>query len=62
MALINRKLDPEIETLFMMPNETNSYISSSRIKEVAALGGDVARFLPENVARAVKAKYSKDAS
>jgi pantetheine-phosphate adenylyltransferase len=62
MALINRKLDPDIETLFMMPDEANSYVSSSRIKEVAALGGDVARFLPDNVASAVKAKYSKDAS
>ena len=49
MALINRKLAPEIETLFMMPKETQSYVSSSRIKELASLGGDIELFVPPNV-------------
>ncbi len=57
MALINRKLAPEIETLFMMPNETYSYLSSSRIKELSALGGDVSRFVPANVYQALLEKY-----
>ncbi|MDA1044197.1 MAG: pantetheine-phosphate adenylyltransferase [Verrucomicrobia bacterium] len=59
MALINRKLAPDIETLFMMPNETYSYLSSSRIKEVAALGGEVHRFVPPNVHQALLQKYPR---
>ena len=57
MALINRQLAPDIETLFMMPNETYSYLSSSRIKEVAALGGDTRRFVPPNVHQALLGKF-----
>ncbi|MFA6636215.1 MAG: pantetheine-phosphate adenylyltransferase [Candidatus Omnitrophota bacterium] len=49
MALTNRKLDPEIETVFMMPNEDFSYLSSRLIKEVARLGADVSAFVPGNV-------------
>ncbi len=58
MALINRKLAPDVETLFMMPNETYSYLSSTRIKEVAALGGDVSRFVPESVEVALRNKFA----
>ena len=46
MALTNRKMAPEIETLFMMPKETHSYISSSTVKAVAEAGGDVTEFVP----------------
>ena len=49
MALTNRKLAPDIETLFLMPQESLSYISSSIVKEVAALGGDVSTLVPPAV-------------
>lgn len=49
MALTNRKLAPEIETLFMMPKEIHSYVSSSTVREVATLGGDTSEFVPESV-------------
>ena len=58
MALINRKLAPEIETLFMMPKETHSYVSSSTVKQVAALGGDISGFVPPVVERAVRARFT----
>lgn len=51
MALANRRLDPEIETVFMMPNEALSYISSSLVKEMYALGADVTEFVPPGVVR-----------
>ena len=50
MALMNRHLQPRIETLFVMPNELFSYTSSSLVKQVARFGGDVAHFVPPNVA------------
>ncbi|MCC5847340.1 MAG: pantetheine-phosphate adenylyltransferase [Verrucomicrobia bacterium] len=45
MALINRKLAPDVETLFLMPAEEFSYVSSSRVREIAALNGDVRRYV-----------------
>ena len=57
MALTNRKLDSAIETLFMMPKETHSYISSTTVKEVASLGGDIRDFVPTPVVRALRNKY-----
>jgi pantetheine-phosphate adenylyltransferase len=59
MALTNRKLAPEIETLFMMPSETQSYVSSSMVKEVASLGGNVSNFVPAVVFEALTAKFRK---
>lgn len=56
MALTNRKLAPEIETLFMMPKENHSYVSSSTVKQVARAGGDIACFVPPSVQRALTAK------
>ena len=56
MALTNRKLAPDIETLFLMPNEDFSYVSSSMVREIAALGGDVEKFVPAPVAAALKKK------
>jgi len=56
MALTNRKLAPDIETLFLMPNEDFSYVSSSMVREIAALGGDVEKFVPATVAAALKRK------
>ena len=49
MALTNRKLNPGIETVFMMPNESYSYLSSRLIKEVSKLGADISKFVPSNV-------------
>ena len=54
LASMNRHLCPEIETLFLTPAEAYSYISSSLVREVAALGGDVTPFVPPNVAAALK--------
>jgi pantetheine-phosphate adenylyltransferase len=55
MALMNRHLEPKVETIFVMPNEAYSYTSSSLVKQIAKLGGDVNHFVPVNVAEALKA-------
>lgn len=57
MALTNRKLAPEIETVFMMTGEAYAYISSRFIKEIANLGGRVECFVPPNVARRLKERF-----
>ena len=57
MALMNRHLDPDVETIFVMPNEAYSYTSSSLVKQIAKLGGDVAKFVPPNVAAALREAY-----
>ena len=54
MALMNRKLDARVETLFLTPKEEMTYISSRLVKEIARLGGDVAQFVPQSVAIALK--------
>ncbi|MGH7996206.1 MAG: pantetheine-phosphate adenylyltransferase [Opitutaceae bacterium] len=59
MALMNRHLQPAIETLFVMPNEQFSYTSSSLVKQVAQYGGDVGHFVPANVAAALRAAYAR---
>ena len=56
MALMNRKLRPELETVFMMPAEKYSYLSSRLVREVARLGGDVSKLVPELVEERLKAK------
>jgi len=58
MALTNRKLAPDIETMFLMPNEDFSYVSSSMVREIAALGGDVDKFVSAAVAAALKRKLA----
>ncbi len=57
MALMNRHLEPKVETIFVMPNEQFSYTSSSLVKQVAKYGGDVTHFVPPNVAAALKKAY-----
>ncbi len=49
MALMNRHLAPEVETVFLMPNKNYSYLDSTVVKEVALLGGDAAGFVPSVV-------------
>ena len=57
LALMNRKLDENIETIFMMPKETYTFLSSRIVKEIARLGGDIHEFVPPNVRAALKEKY-----
>ena len=56
MALMNRRLEPQIETVFMMPAETYSYLSSRLVKEIFRLGGDVAGLVPPVVEQRLRAK------
>jgi pantetheine-phosphate adenylyltransferase len=58
MALMNRKLEPEIETIFLMPAEKYTYLSSRIVKEIARLGGDITAFVPESVARMLREKLA----
>ncbi|MEN9403776.1 MAG: Phosphopantetheine adenylyltransferase [Verrucomicrobiota bacterium] len=54
MALMNRHLEPDVAAIFVMPNEAYSYTSSTLVKQIAHLGGDVTNFVPANVAAALK--------
>lgn len=54
MALMNRHLEPQVEAIFVMPNENYSYTSSTLVKQVARLGGDVTKFVPAPVAEAMR--------
>jgi pantetheine-phosphate adenylyltransferase len=59
MALMNRKLQGSVETIFLMPKEDYTYLSSRLVKEIARLGGDVSKFVPSDVARALREKFAK---
>ena len=59
MALMNRNLDDSIETVFMMPCEKYSFISSKLIKEVASFGGDVKGMVPGVVEKALRKKFNR---
>ncbi|MBM3249885.1 MAG: pantetheine-phosphate adenylyltransferase [Candidatus Omnitrophica bacterium] len=59
MALTNRKLAPDIETIFLMPQESYSYLSSKLLKEAATLGADLSSFVPDFVEEALKIKLHK---
>jgi len=61
LALANRKLAPRIETVFLMPSEKYIFISSSLVREIASLDGDVSHLVPPVVARALKKKFIKTA-
>lgn len=58
LALMNRKLDERIETIFMMPKDTYTFLSSRIVKEISRLGGDVSAFVPGPVKVALKRKFS----
>ena len=58
MALMNRKLQGAVETIFLMPKEEYTYLSSRLVKEIARLGGDVSKFVPAVVAKALTSKFS----
>ncbi len=57
MASLNRKLYPEIETVFLMPSDDYAYLSSSAVREIAFYGGDVSQFVPKAVERRLKEKF-----
>jgi len=58
MALMNRTLAPGVETIFMMPKDSYSYLSSRITKQIAMLGGDIWQFVPAHVAAALQRKFS----
>jgi len=58
LALMNRKLDGQVETIFMMPKDTYTFLSSRIVKEIARLGGDVSAFVPAHVRAALKKKLA----
>ena len=62
MAQTNHKLEPELETVFLTTSLEYSYLSSSTVKEVAAFGGDISRFVPEIVADRIAEKMKKKES
>jgi pantetheine-phosphate adenylyltransferase len=59
MALMNRKLDSEVETVFMMPSEEYSYVTSSVVKEVASYGGEIKDLVPSVVKQGLKKKFGQ---
>ena len=58
MANMNRRLNPDVETLFMMTSENYFFVSSQNVKEVAALGGDISNVVPPSIAEKVISKLS----
>ncbi len=60
LANMNRALEPDMESLFLTPSEHLSFISSSLVKEIASLNGDVTKFVPAEVKAALQAKYSAE--
>ncbi len=59
MALTNRRLAPNVDTVFLMPNEQLTFISASLVKEVGYWGGDLSSFVPEHVAEALTEKFEE---
>ena len=59
MAMMNHRLKPQLETLFMMTGESEFYTSSRLVKEVVSLGGDVSGLVPDNVLKKLKEKFKR---
>ncbi|HKJ30738.1 MAG TPA: pantetheine-phosphate adenylyltransferase [Balneolales bacterium] len=59
MALMNRRLAPKVDTLFLMPSEELTFVSASLVREVAYWDGELTHFVPDNVAKALRAKYAE---
>lgn len=60
MAVTNRKLSTEVDTVFLMPSESHFYISSRLIKEIARLKGDISAYVPSFVAKSIRARISNE--
>ena len=58
MALLNRKLQPKVETMFLMTDHKYSYLSSSMVKEIAGLGGSIQDLVPEDILQDILDKFS----
>ena len=58
LATMNRSLAPDIESIFFTPKDTLIYVSSSLVKEIAQFGGDVSRFVPSYIEKALNSKFS----
>ncbi len=58
LALMNRKLNESVETIFLMPKDTYSFLSSRLVKEIARLGGDVSAFVPAHVREALRSRLA----
>jgi pantetheine-phosphate adenylyltransferase len=58
MALMNRKLEPRLETVFMLPGESYSYLSAKLVREIAKLGGPLAGLVPPLVEQRIRSKIS----
>ena len=59
MALMNRRLEPQIETVFLVPAEQYTYVSSKLVKEITALGGAVTGLVPPEVEKRMKEKFHR---
>jgi pantetheine-phosphate adenylyltransferase len=59
MAMMNHRLKPQLETLFMMTGESEFYTSSRLVKEVVSLGGDVSGLVPDNVLKKLKERFNR---
>ena len=57
MALTNRTMKPKVETLFLMPKQDYSYVSSSNVREVAKMGGDISQFVPDVIQQALHKRF-----
>ena len=62
MALANKKLDPQLETIFLNTNSKYMYLSSSLVKQIAAFGGDIDDFVPQAIIEPIKQRLSKGVS
>lgn len=60
LALMNRKINDQVETIFLMPRDTYTYLSSSIVKEIGRLGGPVSAFVPPHVETALKRRFETD--
>jgi len=60
MAMMNRKLWPDLETVFLMPSEAHSYLSSGLVREIARLGGKIDELVPKSVAVALARRFAPD--
>ncbi len=59
MALMNRTLAPDVETIFLMPKDSYSYLSSRITRQIAQLGGDISPFVPPHIEKALRQKFGK---
>ena len=59
MALTNKKLNPDVETLFLTTSAENMYLSSSMVRQIAGMGGDVSEFVPSEILEDIKTRLKK---